>query len=247
MARIRTIKPDFFRHYDLWQAECGEELPLRLAFVGLWCVADREGRFKWRPEEIKIEVLPYDAADFSRVLDALWSRGFVGRYRVDGRDYGFIPSFSRHQVINNKERASDLPEPNNANTLTREERVPLTLITRDQDQKGEGKGKEGKDIPTTSDAKASVSELPSPTLKAAIFDQGLAWLSGKTKRSADKLRPQVGRWCRDYGESNVASAIFDAQRADPVEPVAWVEGALRARAKPKGQPPPKVTPLGVGG
>ena len=33
MARIRTIKPDFFRHYDLYQAEKETGLPVRLAFA----------------------------------------------------------------------------------------------------------------------------------------------------------------------------------------------------------------------
>ena len=58
MPRIRTIKPEFFLHHDLFAAEkeCG--LPLRLAYVGLWTQADREGRFKWRPYELGIAILP---------------------------------------------------------------------------------------------------------------------------------------------------------------------------------------------
>jgi hypothetical protein len=84
MARIRTIKPEFFRHYDLWQAEQEAGLPLRLAFIGLWCVADREGRFHWRPQQLKVEILPYCDIDFSRVLDAWVTRGFVVKYTVDG-------------------------------------------------------------------------------------------------------------------------------------------------------------------
>lgn len=256
MARIRTIKPEFFRHYDLWLAERDHELPLRVAFEGLWCVSDRSGRFKWRPQELKIEVLPYDDVDFSRVLDALWSRGFVMKYRVDGRDFGYIPSFSRHQVINNKERASDLPEPNNINMLTRDEREPHATLTRDPDRKAEGKGREGegRDIPTTSGAVAPAGlELPEPqpsdppSLKSAIFDHGLKWLVGKTGKKSEKLRPLLGKWCKDHGDTEVMAALVEAQRRDPVEPIGWLEGSLRARAAPKGQPPPKITPLGVGG
>jgi hypothetical protein len=70
LARIRTIKPEFFRHADLYEAEKETGLPLRLAFAGLWTAADREGRFKWRPRELKLDCLPHDDVDFSRVLDA---------------------------------------------------------------------------------------------------------------------------------------------------------------------------------
>lgn len=142
MARIRSIKPEFFRHYDLWLAEKETGLPLRMAFVGLWCVADREGRFKWCPPQLKIEVLPYDELDFSRVLDALTTRGFVVRYRVDEVDYGYIPTFSKHQVINNRERASELPEPNKINTLTRASRVTTRDVSVEHACPKEGKGRE---------------------------------------------------------------------------------------------------------
>ncbi|NKJ03457.1 hypothetical protein [Rhizobium sp. SG741] len=143
MSRIRTIKPEFFTHEDLFEAEHQTSLPLRLAFAGLWTQCDREGRFAWRPRQLKVAVMPYDEVDFSRVLDALLTRGFVVKYTSGNRDFGFIPSWHRHQVINNRERASDLPPPpENIEqfdaSITREPRV-------DDACSGEGKGKEGKE------------------------------------------------------------------------------------------------------
>lgn len=79
-VRIRTIKPEFFLHVGLFQAEKESGLPLRVAFAGLWGAADREGRFKWEPMKLKVQILPYDDVDFSRVLDALSTRGFLVRY-----------------------------------------------------------------------------------------------------------------------------------------------------------------------
>lgn len=105
------MKPEFFRNHRLFRAEVESSLPLRLGFEGLWTCADREGRFKWHPEELKLDVLPYDEIDFSRVLDALATRHFIYRYEVAGESYGVIPSFKRHQVINNREGASILPAP----------------------------------------------------------------------------------------------------------------------------------------
>lgn len=128
MARIRTIKPEFFRHYELYLAEKEEGLPLRVAFAGLWTVADREGRFRWKPEELKLDCLPYDDLDFSRVLDALATRGFVEMYTANGAMYGWIPGFKKHQVINAREKGSDLPDPLDSNTSTRDARVPCTHV-----------------------------------------------------------------------------------------------------------------------
>ena len=149
MARIRTVKPEFFTHYGLYQAEKESGFPLRVAFAGLWTQADREGRFKWVSQQLKLGCLPYDEVDFSRVLDALITRGFIVKYNVNNVDYGVIPGFLDHQVENNREKASSLPKPTENNSLTREPRVddaPTTPVQgKGKERKGkEGKGKEGK-------------------------------------------------------------------------------------------------------
>ena len=46
MSRIRTVKPELFKHEELFDTELASGLPLRLAFTGLFTVADCEGRFK---------------------------------------------------------------------------------------------------------------------------------------------------------------------------------------------------------
>jgi hypothetical protein len=143
MARIRTIKPDFFRHGGLYDAERETGMPLRVAFAGMWTAADREGRFRWKPRELKLDCLPHDEVDFSRVLDALLTRGFIVKYAVEGDEYGHIPSWHEHQIINNREKPSSLPEPNENNTLTREPRVNHACPTRLNSPQGEGKGREG--------------------------------------------------------------------------------------------------------
>lgn len=140
MARIRTIKPEFFKHEELYLAEIEEKLPLRLAFAGLFGVSDREGRFKWRPNQIKLDILPYDKVDFSLVLDALATRGFIQEYEDEnGERFGYIPTFLDHQVINNREMDSSIISPFDA-SVTRD---PRALILH-KGKGREGKGKEGK-------------------------------------------------------------------------------------------------------
>lgn len=138
MARIRTVKPALFRHYDLYKAEKETKLPLRLAWIGLFTVADREGRFKWRPEEIKPDVLPFDdKVDFGDVLDALGLHGFVEKYEIDGESYGHIPKWRLHQIINNKEAHSLIPPPTSPRV-----RHAYPEILSNSEGEGKGKGRE---------------------------------------------------------------------------------------------------------
>src|SRR4051812_32980292 len=111
MSRTRLIRPGFFKHAELYDAEMASGLPLRVAFAGLWTVTDRDGRFAWKPRELKSDVLPHDEVDFATVLDALESHGFVQRYVVDGKLFGLIPSFGAHQTFHKTEPSSKLPAP----------------------------------------------------------------------------------------------------------------------------------------
>jgi hypothetical protein len=176
--RIRTIKPEFFTHDGLFEAEKETGLPLRVAFAGLWCAADREGRFRWEPRRLGVQILPYDGLDFALVLDALAAHGFVTKYRVSdacltraqrvedacptrGRRvedacFGVIPSFTKHQVINNREADSVFPAPDaeNAENMqiaepfhacpTRAPRVPHATLTCTSGREGKGREQEGK-------------------------------------------------------------------------------------------------------
>lgn len=153
MARIRTIKPKFFRHGGLFDAEQETGLPIRVAYAGLWTACDREGRFVWDPRELKLDCLPHDDVDFSRVLDALATRGFIVKYAVKGKTYGHVPTWADHQVVNNREAESNLPAPTPeaiaaANEFdapsTRAPRVTESLVQNQGEQEGKGKEQEGK-------------------------------------------------------------------------------------------------------
>lgn len=139
MARIRTIKPGFFKHGDLFDAEVEFKLPLRIAYAGLWTIADREGRFKWKPRDIKPDVLPYDDVSMVDVMAALESKGFVQRYTADGQEYGYIPAFLQHQHVNKNEPQSNIPAP------SKNIRARAKTVRAPSSHHEEGKGKEGKE------------------------------------------------------------------------------------------------------
>lgn len=144
--RIRTIKPEFFHHEGLFDLERETGLPVRVAFAGLWCAADREGRFKWESRRLGVQILPYDQVDFSRVLDALTTRGFIRKYASGTGVFGVIPTFLEHQVINNREKDSELPEPlEYLNPDACPTRDPRVTHAGKAEGKGREQGREGKD------------------------------------------------------------------------------------------------------
>ena len=189
MARIRSIKPEFFRHEALFEAEQETGLPLRVAYAGLWTACDREGRFIWAPRQLKLDCLPYDEVDFARVLDALWTRGFVVKYAVDGKEYGCVPSWNDHQIVNNREADSRLPGPNENNTLTRDARVGDASVTPLCNYQGEGKGKEGKGTDVgTRDASVDVAFESFKRAYPSRGDAPQPW-----KPAKEKFRRALGR------------------------------------------------------
>ncbi len=107
MARARNIKPGFFKNDVL------VELPFeyRLLFIGLWTMADREGRLEDRPTKIRMEVFPADSVDVDAGLQALHDAGFVLRYSAAGVRYIQILTWGKHQNPHVKEAASTIPAP----------------------------------------------------------------------------------------------------------------------------------------
>lgn len=135
MARIRTIKPDFFTSEDIVELE-----PMaRLLYIALWCEADREGRMAWKPRTFKMRYLPGDDCDIDALCDALVTRGLVCLY---GDGLAYIPAFGAHQHVNPREAASTFPDPaaNNSRVSDASTRVQQSPVTRRE----EGKGKERK-------------------------------------------------------------------------------------------------------
>ena len=107
MARARNIKPGFFENEYL------AELPAldRLLFIGLWTIADREGRLEDRPKRIRASILPYDEMDADAALERLAESpgNFLLRYEVNGTKYIQICNFNKHQKPHQNESASTIP------------------------------------------------------------------------------------------------------------------------------------------
>ncbi len=104
MARIRTFKPDFFRHEKLQDLETENpgKYPM-LVFEGLWTLCDNQGVFLYKPKHIKLDILPFLPFDMAETLNILVTAGFIQRYSFEGNEYGYIPTFLKHQRLTGKE------------------------------------------------------------------------------------------------------------------------------------------------
>lgn len=108
--RARNIKPDFFRDAEL--AEVTVET--RYLFIGLWCLADRGGKLKDQPKQIRFEVFPETKTkdDIETMLKLLVEHNLIIRYVVDNKRFIKVTNFLKHQSPHTTEKKSEMPEPN---------------------------------------------------------------------------------------------------------------------------------------
>ena len=136
MARIRTIKPDFWKH------ELISELSAEgcLLAIGILNYADDEGYFNANPKLIEAELFPLRKLKTSIqvLLEELTKINYISLAGTpDGRTYGVVNTFLEHQVINRS-------KPSKIKGLVQFSEQSLTnhgLIT--DESLLEGKGKEG--------------------------------------------------------------------------------------------------------
>jgi hypothetical protein len=118
MARIRTIKPEFWKSEDIARLSRNA----RLTFIGLWSYVDDNGVGRDNEKLIAAELYPLEddpreaLAIVHRDLDELARECRVVRYTVSGRPFLYVVNWKLHQKIDrpNKER---YPLPEAADTV----------------------------------------------------------------------------------------------------------------------------------
>lgn len=173
MARIRTIKPGFFRDHDI------AKLPLsaRLTFIGLWTYVDDEGRGVDDPRLVKGDLWQLDDKHTVKKVDQdlqiLAKAGRIERYEMNGRRYLRVVKWKQHQKIN---RPSDSVIPASFSERSGKPPVPPT---EDSGQEGKGMERKGSGI-----ADDCVSEEPSALVSSPAP-------SGGDDRPDTKYEPEV--------------------------------------------------------
>lgn len=235
MSRIRTIKPEFWRHEDL------SALPeaTHMLAAALLNYADDEGYFNANPKLVQAECCPLREPSVS-VHDSLTSLCEVGFIRIsdgsDGKRYGHVVKFLDHQRINR-------PTPSKIKCLVLVQQSAVSTHTQlTEPSPPEGKGREqgtGNAEPIGSGADAPCAAVPiavqsrqatdPDSVRDLIWKAGLTWCAEASDKPPDKLRSWLGRLCSRHGEPEVLAAIATAQRDRPVDPVAWIERKLNGK------------------
>lgn len=113
MARIRTIKPQFWRSPDIMALDYFQ----RLLFIGLFNLADDYGRGVYNPASIAADLFitefslnPHGVlTEVSNAFAEYSKRSMVAVYEVENRQYFQIVNWETHQKVNRKTDSSIPP------------------------------------------------------------------------------------------------------------------------------------------
>lgn len=136
MARIRTIKPEFWRDDDL--SKVGAEAAL-LA-IGLLNHSDDEGYFSANPKLIEADIFPLRelSGSVTALMEELRSIGYILVFLgSDGKRYGQVVNFCKHQVIN-KKNPSKIKE---LCTVVDDSGITTVVLPVGKERKGKEQGK----------------------------------------------------------------------------------------------------------
>ncbi len=217
MARIRTIKPEFFTSEDIVSLS-----PLaRLLFIASWCEADREGRMAWKPKTFKLRYFPADNCDIDALARELVACGVIIPY---GDGLAYIPSFSKHQHLNPRESQSSLPSPSE-NPRVSDASLPVI----DAQVGREGKGRERNEGKTH----ASVASDLMPDVEELVAKDFIKVRNAKkaplTRTAVDGIRKEAGK----AGISLQAAIEIALQRGWQSFKADWVSGGqLNGHSEP---------------
>src|SRR5580704_2805934 len=93
MARFRSIHPNFFTDEAVMGLSCEAQIFL----IGLWTEADDQGVFEWKPLTLRARLRPCQDGNVEDVLAELAQAQCIRRFEHDGRQFGAIRNFRKHQ------------------------------------------------------------------------------------------------------------------------------------------------------
>jgi hypothetical protein len=105
MARIRTVKPEFWT--DEKMAKLSRDA--RLVYIGIWNHSDDKGVCRGNPTLLRSQIFPFTESPyfdhdmtlekFTGLLKELEQMRRIYKFSVDGEDFYMVKNFPRHQRI----------------------------------------------------------------------------------------------------------------------------------------------------
>ena len=189
MARIRSIKPEFFTSLTIADLE----LSTRLTFIGLWTYVDDNGVGLADPRLIRAAIWPLEEAPdiLQRTredLQSLHAARLVDLYEASGKALIAVSSWSEHQKVSHP-RKPRFPRPEEVPRLTR------TPSDQDSFNPPEDSGDSPEDLPRT-------PEILRPEQGAGSREQGAGNRGNAEPSASADLPPRadVERVCKHLAD-----------------------------------------------
>lgn len=258
MARIRTVKPEFWTDGRMVKLS-----PLaRLLYIGSWNFAlCDQGHLPADAMGLKLKVLPADQADADELVDELLGMGrFIPKMTTDGRAYWHIVRLSEHQKVDarwqtrcpyclaeSEAAANGSPEPPpnssaHAAPPQTSASLPETPASHDESHPNsaqESKGKESKGSTKNSSSPAPPPRDPDATGDLGDEDPGTGELPGMPRAPEIPKPPEPGTdedpdWVKLWSIFPNGSCKADARKAyaravKKAAPFVIIAGAERYR------------------
>lgn len=242
MARIRSIHPGLFTD-DAFMALSA---PARVLWIGLWCEADDQGMFQWKPLTLKARILPADNVDVAALLDELISAGCVRRGEIGGAEYGAVRNFTRFQ----RPKSPNAVHPINDNFRKFVGLSPSIgeVLPQSSGNDGEGlpdnSGTDGEKVPQMEEGGVDGGGNPPPIvppLTEAEFDAWWAAYPRKVAKDAARKAYAKARKRADAGTLLSAAQRYAKAQDDPKftkHPATWLNGGCWDDEDAPAKPPP---------
>lgn len=189
MARIRTIKPEFWTSEQI--TECSPNA--RLLFIGLLNFCDDSGVHPESVKRLKMEVLPSDdftTADVTGMVEELLSAGLLELYSVADKSYWRVTGW-RHQKIDQPTFKHPLPDGLIPTNVRRTDAESSPNVRRTVGERSmsihPGKGEEGK-----GKEKGIGADAPDPHSEILTGDAEVLHAGKKSSTRKDKSSDVLG-------------------------------------------------------
>lgn len=217
MARIRSVKPEFFSSVTVSRIT-----PLaRLTWIAMWCHADDEGRMDDDARLVRSFAWPFDDFATTEVVEGhlaeLDEQGLIIRYVAEGRAYIAVTNFTEHQHPNRATKSTRPPPPNHRSEDSMSAHGAHTEGSPLEGRGEERKGGEATPPPSTCKRHPDGTDQPCQPCKSARLAHE-AW----TRSKAGPSVPVPGQLPRcpkhpEFPRDDVVPLGCDACRAERQE------------------------------
>ena len=195
MARIRTIKPEF------WSSEQVVELSptARLLFIGLWNFCDDGGNHPASVRSLKMQVFPGDdftADQIAEMIAEMIRATLIIEYQADNRAYWHVTGW-HHQKIEKPNYKHPAPEFADQSPTSRR---PIDPVRESKGKEGKGKEWSGSNARAHEDGQTEKQKTENPAAQPPLPDQLHDTITAWAE--TDDGLARLKAWKRDTGYSD---------------------------------------------